>query len=103
MNPIPLWAQSSVDPTQISTTIESVGKVLAGVVTFFAVLQGVDPVIAGQQWGGFVTLVATGAPAGYAAWYAGEAIFGAARKLFILFFKKQAASAGPNPTLTQSP
>lgn len=84
--------QSSVDPTQLSTTIASIGKILAGTIAFIAVLKGVDPAIAGQQWSNFVQLVATGAPAAYVTWHTAEMIFGMIRKLYVwLFVKKPAA------------
>lgn len=83
MDGIPTWAQSSIDPTQISSFLQNIGRALAGTVTFLLVLKGVDPLVAGQSWGQFVQLVATGAPAAYATWHTGEAIFGLIRKLFV--------------------
>lgn len=93
---IPSALQSSVDPTQLSTTITSIGKVLAGTVMFFAALKGIDPVIAGQQWGNFIQLVATGAPAAYATWYSAEMIFGLIRKAVVrMFFTKNTTVSAP--------
>ncbi len=86
MDTIPTNLQSSVDSSEISTTITSIGKILAGGITFIAMLKGVDPAIAGQQWGQFVQLVATGAPALYVSWYTAEMAFGLIRKAFVRLF-----------------
>lgn len=99
---IPTYMQSSIDPTQISTTITSVGKMIAGAIAFFAVVKGVDPAIATQQWGSFVQLIATGAPAAYTVWYTAEAVFGMIRKCYVwLFVKKTIAPV--TPVSTQKP
>ena len=92
---IPRFMQSSVDPNQISTTIESAGKILAGTVAFIAVLKGVDPAIANQQWGNFVQLVATGAPAAYITWHSAEMVFGLLRKFVMWLSAKKPAVPPP--------
>lgn len=87
---IPTYLQSSVDPTKISTSIESFGKIIAGAVAFIAVLKGVDPAIASAQWGNFIQLVATGVPAAYTTWHTAELIFGLVRKFVMWIAKKPA-------------
>lgn len=88
---IPTYLQSSIDPNQLSTTVTSAGKILAGTVMFIAALKGIDPAIAGAQWGNFVQLVATGAPAAYTTWYTAEMIFGILRKVYVRLFIKTPA------------
>lgn len=87
-NPIPNWAQSSIDPTQVSLTITSLGKAGAGIIVFLGMLGVVDPAIAGQAWGGFVGEVITAIPVGFAVWHSGNVVWGIIRKAAVRLFAK---------------
>lgn len=100
MNPIPNFAQSSIDPTQVSLTITSVGKAVVGVLTTFAILKGIDPAIVTAN----VTTVQEAAtnivaqyvailPALYAAYHSSQAIWGVVRKLATRLFAKAPIAA----------
>lgn len=80
---IPKMFQSSVDPTQVSLTVTSVGNAVAGFITFLGMVGIVDPAIAGQAWGNFVASIITAIPAGYAVWHSGIAVWGIIRKIAV--------------------
>lgn len=80
---IPPALQSSIDPTQISLTIESTGKAVAGVVVFLAMLWGADPNVVQTNWAQTIALVATAAPAAYALWHSAAGLWGMARKVLV--------------------
>lgn len=103
---IPKWAQSSIDPTQVSLTITSAGKALVGVLTTVAIIRGIDPMIVAQNAStvsdaaqNIVAQYVAVLPALYAAWHSAQTIWGVARKLATLLFGKQAPS---NVTTTTS-
>lgn len=77
---IPSWAQSSVDPTQVSLFITSAGKAVSGLIVFLGVIGVVDPVIAGQTWSAFVASTITALTAGWTVWHTGYAVWGLVRK-----------------------
>lgn len=81
MNNIPKIFQSSVDPTQVSLTITSIGKAGAAFIVFLGMVGVVDPTIAGQAWGEFVAAIVTAIPAGVAVWHTGMALWGIVRKI----------------------
>lgn len=83
---LPWYLQSSADPTQISLSIESFGKSMAGVITLVAVLKGVDPAIALQTWGNIVSQAVTFATAAYTAYHAAQMIYGIMRKVYLRIF-----------------
>lgn len=97
-NTIPSFARSSVDPTQLSLTITSLGKALAGILTTIAILKGVDPALLTPN----ATTITEAAqnilvqylailPALYSAYHSAQAIFGVMRKAFVWitkYFKK---------------
>jgi hypothetical protein len=87
-NPIPTWAQSSTDPTEVSLTLTSIGKAGAGIITFLAMLGIVDPLITGQAWSELVASILTAVPAGFAVWHAGYVIWGLIRKLSVRLFSQ---------------
>lgn len=87
-NNIPSFAQSSVDPNQVSLTIKSLGNAVAGFITFLGVISVVDPAIAGQAWGNFVQAIITAVPAGFAVWHTGQAVFGVIRKIAARIFAR---------------
>lgn len=95
---IPKFAQSSIDPEQVSLTISSVGKAVAGLITVLGMIGLVDPVIATQTWGNFVASVITAVPAGYAVWHTGYAVWGIIRKIAVRitgFFQKNPVTIAP--------
>lgn len=77
---IPKWAQSSIDPTQVSLTITSIGKAGAYLIVFLGAVGVVDPTIAGQAWSGWVQSIITGIPAGFAIYHSSVAVWGIIRK-----------------------
>lgn len=88
MYQIPSWARSSVDQNSVSLTIVSIGKAVTGVITFLGIIGMVDPLIAGEAWGNFVTAVITAIPAGFAVYHTGQAVWGLARKAMVAAFTK---------------
>lgn len=80
---IPKWAQSSVDENSVSLTISSIGKAVAGFVTFLGMLGIVDPVIASQTWGNFVSQWITLVPALFSAYHSAHAVYGLIRKAVV--------------------
>lgn len=92
---IPSWAQSSVDPTQVSLFITSATKAIAGLVVTIATIQGIDPAIATQNVQtvsqaalNIVAQYAAIVPAVYAAYHSAEAIYGVLRKIAVRLFSK---------------
>lgn len=77
---IPKFAQSSIDPTQVSLTIVSIGKAGVWFIGFLAMAGLVDPTIANQQWGTFVADVGTAVPVAFAIYHSGNAVWGLVRK-----------------------
>lgn len=80
---IPSIFQSSIDPTQVSLTVSSIGKAGASLIVFLGVLGIVDPAIATQAWGGFVASIITAIPAGFAVYHTGQAVWGIVRKIAV--------------------
>jgi hypothetical protein len=85
---IPTWAQSSVDPNQVSLTITSIGKAGTALIVFLGMVGVVDPTIAGQAWGSFVASVITAVPAGFAVYHSGQVLWGVFRKVAVALFAK---------------
>lgn len=79
---VPTWAQSSQDPTQISLTIESVGKALIGVVGFLLVSRGMDAATATNSLQQIIDLIASSVPLVFALWHSMVAVWGLIRKIF---------------------
>lgn len=89
--------QSSVDPTQVSLTVTSMGNAVAGFITFLGMVGIVDPAIAGQAWGNFVAAVITAIPAGYAVWHTGQFVWGIMRKATVRIVSMFSKSAPAIP------
>lgn len=94
-NPIPKWARSAVDPTQVSLTITALSKAFAGIVITILTLKGIDPTIATanvqtvtEAATNVVAQYAAIVPAVYAAYHAAEALYGGLRKIAVLIFAK---------------
>lgn len=77
---IPTWAQSSIDPTQVSLTVTSIGKVGTEIIVFLGVIGVVDPAIAGSAWSGLVQGIITAVPLGFAIYHSSQVLWGIARK-----------------------
>lgn len=91
-NPIPQFAQSSIDPTKVSLTIQSIGKAGAAFIALASVIGFVDPQLtsaAAPLWAGWVASVASAVPAGFAVFYATEALWGIIRKIGVAVFAKK--------------
>lgn len=80
---IPKIFQSSVDPTQVSLTITSLGKAGASLIMFLGMVNLVDPAVANQAWGSFVASVITAVPAIFAVYHTGLALWGIIRKVSV--------------------
>lgn len=90
---IPSWAQSSLNPSEVSLTITSLGKAAVSIVTTIAILKGVDPAIATtdvttvtQAAQNIVAQYAAVIPAAYAAYQSGMVIWGLVRKGAVRMF-----------------
>lgn len=90
---IPTYAQSSVDANQVSLTITSISKAVAGILATYAMLKGIDPILVTSN----VTTVTEAAqnivaqyiavlPALYAAYHSAQAIYGVFRKVAVRLF-----------------
>lgn len=77
---------SSVDGNQLSLTVESVGKVLIGLVAWYSVGHVADPMAAQNQVQAIIDLVVQAIPLSFSLWHACNGIWGAARKLFALYY-----------------
>lgn len=80
---IPRIFQSSVDPTQVSLFVTSIGKTGASIIVFLGVVGWVDPAIATQAWGNFVAEIITAIPVGYAVFQSAQAVWGLIRKISV--------------------
>lgn len=80
---IPALFQSSVDPTQVSLTVSSIGKAGTALIVFLGMIGWVDPSIAGQTWGNLVASVVTAIPAGFAVYHSWQGVWGIVRKIAV--------------------
>jgi hypothetical protein len=80
------FTTSSVDPTQVSLTVESAGKVLIGIIGWFAVAKGLDAATAQTQLQVIIDLVAQSVPVAFTLWNAMMTGYGLVRKLCVYFF-----------------
>lgn len=76
---------SSVDPSQLSLTVESFSKVIIGLVGWYAVSKGMDPMTAQSQVQAIIDLVAQAIPLAFTLWHSLQAIWGLVRKLYSTF------------------
>lgn len=79
---------SSIDPAELSTTIQSVARTLAGLLLFAGVITTADSTTLLAQVNSLVTTTMALIPLGYAMWNAGETIFGILRKVLVAVSKK---------------
>lgn len=72
---------SSVDPNELSLTVQSAAKLLVGVLVAFGVIQATGANTLVEQIPAIVA-------AGYAAWQANEMVWGIVRKIIVAFAEK---------------
>lgn len=77
---------SSVDPSQLSLMVESAGKVLVGLVGWYAVGHVADPAIAQSQAQAIIDMIAQAIPVGYSLWHLLNGIWGGLRKFFVYLY-----------------
>ena len=78
---------SSADPAQLSTTLESLSKVLIGLIGWFAISKGLDPMTAQNQLQAILDLVAQGVPMVFTFWHSMMTAWGLIRKLLVYLGK----------------
>ena len=93
MEDLPPWLQSSTDPTQISLSIESFGKVLVGLIAVLAVAKGLDVQYATTQAQLFMGQGIIVATSGFTMYQSLMTIYGLVRKLFMRVVVTNAAHA----------
>lgn len=76
---------SSQDPAQLSLTVESVSKVLIGLIGWFAVSKGMDVATAQTLLQQILDIVAQSIPMIYALYHAMHTAWGLVRKLLNYF------------------
>lgn len=74
---------SSIDPQQLSTTVQSVARTLAGLLVFAGFLTAADSTTLLSHVSAVVTDVTVLIPLAYAMWNSAEAIFGILRKALV--------------------
>src|SRR3954447_20473976 len=77
------WLQSSVDPNQISLTIESGGKTLLGIISFIAVTKGVDTAPITDNAQAIIDATATAVTLGVTLFHTPQTIYGLVRNLIV--------------------
>lgn len=80
---------SSVDPSQLSLTVESFGKVLIGVIVWFAASKSLDVTAAQTQLQAILDLVIQGIPLVFTLWNVCMGVWGAIRKVLVAFTAQQ--------------
>lgn len=79
---------SSIDPTQLSETVQALAKVLAGVLVFTGVFTVADSTSLLANVNQVVTEILALVPLGYAVWNSSNVIFGLFRKAIVAVFAK---------------
>lgn len=86
---LPKILQSSINPEEISLTIQSFGKSIIGIVATLAALHsGLNPQDAVNQVQLILDSAVVIVTSGYSVYHAVQAVWGAARKLLVLFATK---------------
>lgn len=80
---------SSVNPEELSTTVTSVMKVLAGIAVAGGVLTVADSTTLLQAVPQIITQAAALVPVVYSIWNTAEVVFGIVRKIVVRVFEKQ--------------
>jgi len=84
MNEIKPVFQSSLDPSKVSLTIQSIAKFLIFVAGTYAIHKGFDPVTATNVITQLSDILISAIPACFAMYHAGEAVWGVVRKFFVI-------------------
>lgn len=92
---LPTWIQSSVDPTQISLSVESAGKSLVGIITLIAILKGMDPATAQGQYQTFIDQAAILVASGYTVFHTAQTLYGLLRKGFMFLITPATTPPAP--------
>lgn len=74
---------SSIDPTQLSLTVESFSKVLIGLAGWYAVSKGMDATTAQTQLQAIIDLAVQAIPLAFTLWNTLLTIWGLVRKLYV--------------------
>lgn len=82
---------SSVNPQQLGTTVQSVARMIAGLLVFGGILSATDYTTLLSHVSTVVTTILTIIPLVYSAYHASEAIFGILRKGIVQFAQKTPA------------
>ena len=91
---------SSVDSTQLSLTVQSVAKVLIGLVGYYAAFKGLDQAAVTSNLQNAVDTIVTLIPVAYSAFYGLETVWGLLRKVFVAFSNKSAPVASQTVAVT---
>lgn len=76
--------QSSVDPTQLSLTIDSIAKTAIGLIGTLIAYKGIDSQPITTQLQAIVDAVVTVIPVGFAAWHSMQILVGLWRKTTVV-------------------
>jgi hypothetical protein len=76
--------QSSIDPPKILLTVQSIGKMLAGIAVLVAVSKGVDPQSRGEYLGRFRQPGRDLAANAYTTFQAAEMVYGLIQKGLVI-------------------
>lgn len=83
MNNIKPIFGSSINPTELSLTIESGSKTIIGLIGVFLAYRGINAVGVTDQLNAIVAVVVATIPAGFTVWHAMQTLYGLVRKLFV--------------------
>jgi len=92
MTNIPKFLQSSIDPTKISLSIESFGKMAGSLILLYATVKGINPTAALQWWQMLMAQAVVVVSSIFAAYNAIMMFWGIVRKGLSLFFPTPATS-----------
>lgn len=83
---------SSIDPTQLSLSVQSAAKVIVGIIGAYAAYRGLDQTTITTSLQQFTDIIVTLIPVAYATYHSLELAWGIVRKIFALFGNKNPAS-----------
>jgi hypothetical protein len=81
---------SSVDPAQLSLTVESASKVIIGLIGTLVAYKGIDSIAVTTQLQAIVDIGITLIPVAFTTWHSLQLIWGAWRKLLVALTTKPA-------------
>lgn len=94
----PKFLASSVDPTQLSLTVESFSKVVIGLLAWWGVSKGFNVLTAQNQLQVIIDIIAQSVPIAFTLWNAMLTVWGLVRKLLSLTLQP-AIDYPPTPTV----